>query len=189
MTQIILASSSPYRKQLLSRLTSDFECISPDIDESAKAGEKPNQIAERLATEKATEISQNWPDHWIIGSDQTTDFGGQLIGKPSSAENAEAQLRNFSGNDVTFYTSACLINTAKGFARSETITTLVKFRTLEDQEISTYIALDNPLDCTGSFKCESLGIGLFDSIESKDPTALIGLPLISVARFIREAGI
>lgn len=189
MSQIILASSSIYRKQLLSRLTTRFDCISPVINESPKVGETAQQLAERLAVEKATKVSEQKPDFWVIGSDQTADFEGNLIGKPGSVENAEAQLRDFSGKEVNFYTSVCLINVDKGFSRSETVETEVRFRTLDNTEIVSYVALDNPLDCAGSFKCESLGISLFDSIESTDPTALIGLPLISLARFMREAGI
>jgi|TARA_B110000483_G_scaffold216665_1_gene268388 septum formation protein len=189
MTRIILASSSIYRKQLLSRITTGFDCISPAVNESPKERETAQDLAARLAIEKAAKVSEQKPNFWIIGSDQTADFEGRLIGKPGSVQNAEAQLRDFSGKEVIFYTAVCLLNKNSRYMQSEVVITSVKFRTLQQDEIAAYLAADLPLDCAGSFRCESLGISLFDSIESADPTALVGLPLITVARFMREVGI
>ena len=209
MTNIILASSSPYRKDLLARLISNFDCISPEIDESPKVGELPEHLCLRLAKEKAQRVSMIHRSSWIIGSDQTVSFEEKCIGKPGSIDKAILQLKLFSGKEVEFYTSVCLYRHQGGDLRSdggkdgknsrdraeesleksETIVTKVKFRKLTAEEISNYIKKDKPLDCAGSFKCESLGISLFESIESTDPTALIGLPLIATANLLRWAGI
>jgi|SaaInlV_100m_DNA_5_1039725.scaffolds.fasta_scaffold25807_2 septum formation protein len=189
MTQLILASSSPYRKQLLDRLKLDFICISPEIDERANLNESPQQLVERLALEKAEKIAESHPERWVIGSDQTASFDGQLIGKPGSIAAAEQQLGKFGAQTLCFYTSICLLNLEQKFRHTEIVETKVVFRKLDEQEIRDYVALDNPIDCAGSFKAESLGISLFESLESTDPTALIGLPLISLCRLMREARI
>lgn len=189
MIEIILASSSPYRKQLLRQLNLDFSCVSPDINETPKQDETaPNMVA-RLALEKARKVSADYPDSWIIGSDQCASFDGTLIGKPRSVEAAEKQLRAFSGKELIFYTSVCLFNQNNDYLEADVVESKVVFRTLSDLEISDYVAKDNPVDCAGSFKAESLGISLFEALESKDPSALIGLPLISLCRLMREAGI
>ncbi len=189
MPQIILASSSSYRKQLLERLKLDFSCISPDIDESPKPDETIQSLVDRLARQKAEAVALQHPDSWIIGSDQTASFAGSLIGKPGTPQAAEKQLQAFSGKSLTFYTSLCLLNQKEGFLQTELSTTLVRFRNLSSAEIQHYVAIDNPIDCAGSFKAESLGISLFDAVESEDPTALIGLPLIALCRLMRHAGI
>lgn len=189
MTQLILASSSPYRKELLQRLRLDFICINPDIDEAPKTDEPAQKLVTRLAEEKANRVSEDNPKSWIIGSDQCASFEGKLIGKPGTVEAAENQLRAFSGKEVCFYTSVCLLNREANFQTSESTQTLVRFRELTDEEISVYIETDNPIDCAGSFKAESLGISLFREIESSDPTALIGLPLIKLSRLLRKADI
>lgn len=189
MENIILASSSVYRKALLSRLIQNFQTISPDIDETAKCGENAESLSNRLAQEKSHAIAIQHPEHWIIGSDQTVFFQEKIIGKPGSMGNAIEQLRQFSGQKAVFFTSLCLMQHQSNFIRIKTIQTEVTFRVLREDEIQNYLALDNPIDCAGSFKCESLGISLFSEITSKDPTALIGLPLISLSHFFREAGI
>ena len=189
MTQIILASSSPYRKQLLKQLNLDFYCLSPDIDETPKDGETAQNLVLRLAEAKAAKVAADHPDKWIIGSDQCASFRGALIGKAGSAEAAEKQLRAFSGNELVFYTSVCLYNKNAEFLKADVAATKVSFRRLSDSEIVEYVQTDNPIDCAGSFKAESLGISLFEELESRDPTALIGLPLISLCRLMRDAGI
>lgn len=189
MIQIILASSSPYRKQLLKRLNLDFSCVGPDIDETPKEAETSPNLVARLAEEKARKVAEDYPDDWIIGSDQCASFDGALIGKPGSVDAAEKQLKAFSGRELVFYTSVCLLNQNNNYLELEVVDTKVVFRTLSDLEISDYVAKDNPIDCAGSFKAESLGISLFDKLESHDPSALIGLPLISLCRLMRDAGI
>ena len=189
MTQIILASSSPYRKQLLGRLNLEFICVSPDIDEKPLEREAPDNLVIRLAQEKAQKVALEYQDSWIIGSDQSAVFYGQLIGKPGSVEAAKSQLKSFNGKEVIFYTSVCLLNRQSEYLETKTTTTKVKFRELTEVEIRDYVAKDNPIDCAGSFKAESIGISLFDAVESKDPTALIGLPLIALCGLLRSAGI
>ena len=189
MENIILASSSPYRKELLSRLIKGFQAISPDIDETAEPNENADSLSTRLAQQKAEAISQYHPASWVIGSDQTVCFQEKIIGKPGSMEKAAEQLRGFSGQKAEFFTALCLMHHQNDFLRINTIKTEVHFRELKEKEIQNYLAIEKPIDCAGSFKCESLGISLFSEITSKDPTALIGLPLISLANFFREAGI
>jgi septum formation protein len=189
MIEIILASSSPYRKQLLKQLNLDFSCVGPNIDETPKEGETASKLVARLAEEKARKVAEGYPDDWIIGSDQCASFDGTLIGKPGSVEAAVKQLQAFSGNELIFYTSVCLFNRNNKHLEVDVVETKVAFRTLSDLEITEYVAKDNPIDCAGSFKAESLGISLFEELESKDPTALIGLPLISLCRLMRDAGI
>ena len=189
MIQIILASSSPYRKQLLRQLNLDFFCVSPDEDETPKADETASSLVARLAEAKARKVAKEYPSCWVIGSDQCASFDGTLIGKPGTAEAAEKQLQAFSGNELVFYTSVCLLNQNNNHLERDIVETKVVFRTLSDREISECVAKDNPVDCAGSFKAESLGITLFEELESKDPSALIGLPLISLCRLMRDAGI
>lgn len=189
MENIILASSSPYRKELLNRLINGFQAINPDIDETAEPNETADSLSTRLAQKKAEVISQYHPESWVIGSDQSVSFQARIIGKPGSIKKAAEQLRSFSGQKAEFFTSLCLMHHQNNFLRINTIKTEVTFRELKEKEIQDYLAIEKPIDCAGSFKCESLGISLFSEITSKDPTALIGLPLISLANFFREAGI
>jgi septum formation protein len=188
---LALASTSRYRRELLSRLGMQFRAIAPNVDESARPGEMPAVLATRLAAAKAHEVAVRTPGAVIIGSDQVADLGGTVLGKPGTIENARAQLSACSGRDVVFHTAICVVDVRVDSAptRSAIDTTKVRFRQLGAQEIARYIEREQPLDCAGSFKAESLGITLFERIESSDPTGLIGLPLIALCRLLREAGI
>lgn len=183
---LILASTSRYRRELLERLRLPFHVARPDVEESPLAGEAPPTLAQRLARAKAQAIAIQHPESWIIGSDQVAALESQALGKPGTRENAISQLSAMSGREVRFHTAVCL-------ARGETVfeaidTTVVRFRTLDTDEIARYVDVEQPLDCAGSFKSEGLGIALFEHIESRDPTALVGLPLIMLSKMLREAG-
>ncbi len=185
-TTIILASSSPYRKQLLERIHIQAQCIAPAIDERAHTHEAPDTLALRLAINKAKAI-QTTINTVVIGSDQVASVKGEILGKPHTAANAALQLQKQSGQSVIFYTALCVRRDK--IILSAVVTTEVIFRVLSQKEIKNYIDLEQPLDCAGSFKCEGLGITLFEKIISDDPSALIGLPLIKTAQFLRELGI
>ncbi|MBC7502791.1 MAG: septum formation inhibitor Maf [Herminiimonas sp.] len=191
--QLILASSSPYRAELLSRLGLPFAVETPDIDESPRAGEAPDQTAMRLAQDKAETISRRFPDALIIGSDQVATLDGEQIGKPGNHENALKQLQKMRGRQVTFHTALCLLNPrANGPHQAcalENVRTLVTFRQLDDDELDAYLHIEQPYDCAGSAKNEGLGIALIEKIESADPTALTGLPLIALTGMLRDAGV
>lgn len=187
--KIILASSSRYRAQLLERLRLKFSIESSDIDETKTQPDTAKVWAERLSTSKAESVAKKHPDALTIGSDQVAEFAGETIGKPGTAENAVRQLMSFSGNKVAFHTAVTLISPAKNLVLSTTDTTWVYFRELESAEVIQYVDIESPLDCAGSFKCEGLGISLFSRIESSDPTALVGLPLIGLCDLLRRAGI
>lgn len=188
MSRLILASTSRYRRELLSRLRIDFEAIAPDVDETPQAREAPAELAERLAIAKAGAIAGQHPDAWVLGSDQVAELDGRAVGKSGDFERARAQLRAASGRDVHFHTAFCLTQTDSGRRRLHRDLTVVRFRALTDAEIDRYLDAERPFDCAGSFKCEGLGISLFEAIESRDPTALVGLPLIALAAALREAG-
>lgn len=183
---LILASSSKYRKELLSRIVDDFECISPDIDETPYPNEKPIDLVKRLAQEKALEIAKDHPNDIVIGSDQICVLDDKILGKAGNQENAIKQLTACSGKNVHFYTSLCVTQGTQKTNSASVITTKVKFRDLTPPEIKNYIEKENPIDCAGSFKCEGLGIVLFEAIESNDPTALIGLPLIETSKQLHK---
>ena len=187
--ELILASSSKYRKSLLQRLGIPFDCQSPETDESALPAELPADLAVRLARQKAAAISARNPGAVVIGSDQLAVFDGQIIGKPGTFEKAFGQLRAFSGQSVEFLTAVAVQCQDSGFSENHTDHTQVRFRKFGDAEIERYLEKEKPFDCAGAFKAESLGITLFESIESKDPTALIGLPLIKTAALLRHAGL
>lgn len=189
MIPVVLASSSPYRRDLLERLRIDFETASPDLDERALPGETPQALVQRLARGKASALATRFPHHLIIGSDQVAVCDGEVLTKPGTPERARAQLQRQSGQDVDFLTSLCVLNSASGRQHTDVALTRVRFRPLGDDEIARYIARENPIDCAGSFKCESLGISLFAAIDSDDPTALIGLPLIRLCGMLRTEGI
>lgn len=186
--RIVLASTSRYRAGLLRRLLDNFEQIAPDVDEQPLPGEAPAARAARLATAKAAAVSQH-RDAVVIGSDQVAALGDTILHKPGSSDNAHEQLRASSGNIVDFHTSLCVLDGREGRLQTHTDHTRVVFRALSDEEIRHYVARERPFDCAGSFKSEGAGIALFERIESEDPTALIGLPLIALARLLREAGI
>ena len=187
--KIILASSSIYRKKLLERLGIPFECHSPNIDESQFNGESPEELVKRLTVHKAEAIALHHPSKLILASDQVAVLKNQIIGKPGSLPNAIKQLKSFSGNRVEFLTGVTLRIDMKNYQNYLCSKTIVKFRQLSRAQIERYLDKDLPLECAGSFKVESLGIALFESVKTNDPTSLEGLPLIAVCRFLQEAGI
>ena len=186
---LVLASGSRYRRELLERLGIPFEAWSPDLDESSRPGEKPRDTAMRLARAKAEAAAARWPGALIIGSDQVADLAGQHIGKPGTLANARLQLRELSGNAVSFHTALCLLNSAKARRHERLVTTEVVFRALGDAEIDRYLAREPALDCAGSAKSEGLGIALLSRLGGDDPTALVGLPLIALAGMLRAEGL
>lgn len=187
---LILASSSPYRKQLLERLRLPFECDSPNIDESPYLDETPEKLVKRLAYEKAITIGRaSSPNYVVIASDQVATLDGLILGKPHTVFNATQQLLQFSGRKVSFLTSLCVLNNASQSYDIEVESYHVHFRALSIEEISHYISMEMPLDCAGSFKCEGLGVCLFEKMEGDDPNSLIGLPLIALSRLLKKHGI
>ncbi|CAE6728709.1 Maf family protein [Xanthomonas arboricola] len=186
MPRLILASTSVYRRELLGRLRLDFSTARPEVDEQAQPGERPDALASRLAAEKAAAVAAQAPDAWVIGSDQVADLDGQALGKPGTLERAHAQLTAMSGRVVRFHTAVSLVG--PGRTTHALDLTEVQLRPLTPAEIDRYLAAEPALDCAGSFKCEGFGISLFDAIRSQDPTALVGLPLIALARLLRQAG-
>lgn len=186
--QLVLASSSPYRRELLKRLSVPFSCQSPDIDESALPNEIPTDTVVRLAQEKAYALKQIFPEHLIIGADQIAVHTDALINKPGDHKNAFRQLQGFSGQRVHFLTALCVLNTLHNRLSSAVVSTEVYFRKLRDREIEQYLAYEQPYDCAGSFKAEGLGIALFEKINSDDPTAIIGLPMIKLSQILTEHG-
>jgi len=189
MTPLILASTSPYRHELLSRLQLPFEVCAPDTDESALPQETPVATAERLAAAKAASVAARFPDALIIGSDQVAYCGHQRFGKPGTAANARVQLRQLSGQEVIFHTGLCLLNSRSGRSHLRGIATQVRFRELSDTEIERYLDKEDALNCAGSARSEALGISLLEWMRSDDPTALVGLPLIALAEMLRAEGI
>ncbi len=183
---IILASSSKYRKELLSRILNEFECISPNVDETPFPDEEPIEHVARLAEQKALAIAIDKPNAIVIGSDQICVLDGQILGKPGNQTNAIQQLTACSGKSVYFYTSLCVTKGTNEPNNITVVTTKVIFKNLSTKQIENYIKRENPIDCAGSFKCEGLGIALFEAIESKDPTALIGLPLIQTVNLLNK---
>jgi septum formation protein len=186
---LILASTSRYRRELLQRLRLAFDVMSPQVDESPRPGESPAALAQRLAMAKAQAVARQRPDAVVIGSDQVADLAGEPIGKPGNHERAVAQLHAMRGRTVVFQTAVAVVRADTGYDRVLLAPVTVRFRDLHDDEIEHYLRTEAPYDCAGSAKCETLGIALLDAIESDDPTALIGLPLIRTARLLREAGL
>ena len=184
---LILASTSPWRRELLARLRLPFEVVRPEVDETPLPGESPQALALRLALAKAGAVAAARPGSWAIGSDQVATFDGRTLGKPGGRDAAIAQLQGMSGREVRFLTALALVRDG-GPAATALDTTVVRFRELDAGEIGRYVDAEQPFDCAGSFKSEGLGITLFDAIDSRDPTALIGLPLIATAQLLREAG-
>lgn len=186
---LILASSSPFRREVLGKLGLAFDHHSPDIDESARAGERPTDLVLRLARAKADALAASHPDALIIGSDQVAVIDGEVLGKPGDHANARAQLRRASGRRVTFLTGLCLLDAASGRHQTGCERFQVHFRTLRDDQIERYIEQEQPFNCAGSFKSEGLGIVLFKALEGRDPNALIGLPLIMLTDFLAAEGV
>ncbi|MFK7890797.1 MAG: nucleoside triphosphate pyrophosphatase [Granulosicoccus sp.] len=195
MQALVLGSSSRYRRELLERLMLPFSILSPDIDESALANEEPQALAQRLADSKALAVHQQLQrqgknaDTVIIASDQVASVDGGLLGKPQTVERARSQLESMAGREIVFHTALHLLDTSEHQQFTHADRTIATLRALSAEEIDRYIAADQPLDCAGSFKVESLGISLFEKITTEDPTALIGLPLIALAHGLREFGI
>ena len=187
MPRLILASTSRYRRELLARLRLAFDVAGPETDEAPLPGEAPAALARRLAAAKAAAVARSHGDAWVLGSDQVAELEGAALGKPGGREAALAQLGAMSGRRVAFRTAVCLAH-ADGRRLDALDTTVVRFRALAGDEIARYVDAEQPFDCAGSFKSEGLGIVLFESIESRDPTALVGLPLIATTRLLRKAG-
>lgn len=187
MPALILASTSRYRQELLARLRLPFQAVAPDIDETPQPGERPGALAERLALAKARAVAAQHPGAIVIGSDQVADLGGEILGKPGTHERAVDQLRRMSGREVLFQTAVAVV--AQGIAAIERAEVRVRLRMLSEAAIEAYLRADQPYDCAGSAKVESLGIALLDAVESDDPTALIGLPLIRTCALLRRAGL
>ncbi|NYT59756.1 septum formation protein Maf [Alcaligenaceae bacterium] len=185
--RLILASSSPYRRELLARLGIPFTTVSPNIDESPLPGESPAELAVRLSVAKARAVAHMHPDSLIIGSDQVATVDGRPIGKPGNFERAKAQLEQLSGLTVEFHSALCVSNSDRHVTAD--IITRCQFRKLSPQEITNYLHREQPYDTAGSAKAEGLGIALMDSMQSDDPTAIIGLPLITLSRMLRSFGL
>ncbi len=189
MRRIVLASTSPFRRELMERLGIPFETAEPVFEEIVEPGEEPGELVKRLALGKAMSMAGEYPDALIIGSDQVFVSRGEIIGKPGSVERARQQLRMMSGGTHTFHTGLAVVDTASGAALSESVPFTVTLRTLVDEEIDEYIRRDDPVCCAGSFKIEGLGIALMERLEGVDFTSLIGLPLISLVSILRKLGV
>ncbi len=189
MSQLILASTSPYRRELLERLRLPFSVESPGIDETPLAGEASADLAVRLACGKAKAVADRNPRAIVIGADQVASLDGHSIGQPHTHERAVQQLRAMSGRQVVFHTAVSVIQKLTGFSGSAIVPVVVIFRSLTDSMIERYLRLEQPYDCAGSAKSEALGIALLQSVLSDDPTALIGLPLIRTCELLSEAGL
>jgi septum formation protein len=185
---LLLASGSPYRRELLERLGVPFDTWAPDVDERPQAGEAPRATAARLARAKAEAGAARFPQAWIIGSDQVADVAGRAVGKPGTLENARRQLAELSGRTVLFHTALCVAHGTLGRRHERVVTTDVAFRKLAANEIERYLAREPALDCAGSAKSEALGIALLERVTSDDPTALVGLPLVALAAILRAEG-
>lgn len=188
MPPLILASTSPYRRELLARFAVDFEVEAPGVSEGHRSGESPADRALRLATAKAQAVSARHPHALIIGSDQVAALGAEVLDKPGDAARCRAQLTKLSGHSASFYTACVLLGAQPPVHLAHVDTTTVVFRQLAEAEIARYVEHERPFDCAGGFKAEGLGIALFEYIESQDPSALIGLPLIWLASGLRGAG-
>lgn len=187
--QVILASTSRYRRDLLARLQIRFDTAAPDVDEDPRPDESPARTAQRLAVAKAQAVRERFPRHLIVGSDQVAVCDGVRLDKPMEHANAVRQLRHVSAKSVVFHTAVALLNAETGHLQSEVVPTEVTFRRLDEEAIERYLKAEPAYDCAGSAKAEGLGISLIEGIQSPDPTALIGLPLISLARMLRKEGL
>ncbi|WP_371189196.1 nucleoside triphosphate pyrophosphatase [Thalassotalea maritima] len=188
MTQIVLASTSPFRKALLDKFNINFATAKPNVDETAFDGETAEQLVARLAKLKAQAVANDFPNALIIGSDQVALSEGNILGKPHTHENAVKQLQSFSGKTVTFLTGLCVHNSKTNESEVLVEPFYVNFRELTDSEINNYLLAEQPYNCAGSFKSEALGICLFESLEGADPNTLIGLPLIRLHQLLKNQG-
>jgi len=193
MTQpLILASTSPYKKMLLERLQLEFSCQSPQVDETPHNGEHPSAMAQRLAEQKALAVATKFPNALVIGADQVADLNGKILGKPGNHQRAAAQLSAQSGQKMQFHCAISVVqqlSNGKILKQTRVNTTEVQFRTLNQQQIDNYLHSDQPYNCAGSFKVEALGISLFSSVNSNDPSSLIGLPLIDLCSILADYGV
>ena len=189
MITLVLASSSPYRRELLSRFKLPFDVFNPDIDESPRTAEKAKEISVRLAREKALKVASHYSSSLIIGSDQTAECQNEIIEKPNTHTNAVKQLQFLSGQVVTFYTSLCLLNTQTKKLQECVVDFEVKYKKLNAEIIESYLLKEQPYNCVGSIKSEGLGITLLDYIKGVDPTAFVGLPLIELSNMLRNEGV
>ena len=189
MQQLILGSTSPFRRQLLEKLGLPFDTAAPETDETPLQGETPEQLVARLAEAKARAVKSQHPEALIIGSDQVAVNGGEILGKPHTHDKAMEQLRNASGKHVRFLTGLCLYNAATDHAQVEVVPFDVVFRDLSDEMIDNYLKAEQPYNCAGSFKSEAMGIALFERLEGEDPNTLIGLPLIRLVRMLENEGV
>jgi len=186
---VVLGSTSRYRRELLQRLGLPFEVAAPEVDETPLPGEAPVALAQRLALAKARAVAERFPEAVVIGSDQVADLAGEPLGKPGTHERAVQQLRRMRGQTVIFQTALAVVCRAGGFERQDIAPVRVVFRDLDDGEIERYLRIEQPYDCAGSAKSEGLGIALLERIDSDDPTALVGLPLIRTCQMLRAAGV
>ena len=186
---VILGSTSRYRRALMERLHLPFDVQAPEVDESALPGETPAALAIRLALAKAQAVAERFPEAVVIGSDQVADLDGEALGKPGDHARAGAQLRRMSGRTLVFQTAVAVVCRATGFVQQDLAPVRVVFRELGDDAIERYLRIEQPYDCAGSAKSEGLGIALLEAIDSDDPTALVGLPLIRTCRMLRAAGV
>ncbi len=186
---LVLGSTSRYRRELLQRLGLTFDVVGPDVDETPLPGESPASTAQRLALAKARAVALRHPDAVVIGSDQVADLDGEALGKPGTHERAVAQLQRMQGRTVLFHTALAVVCISSGFEATDLAPVRVVFRPLGDDEIERYLQTEKPYDCAGSAKSEGLGIALLERIDSDDPTALVGLPLIRTCQLLRQAGV
>ena len=189
MMKIVLASSSPYRRELLSRFNLPFDVVNPDIDESPRLNETAKEISVRLAREKAVHVTPHYGNSLIIGSDTTAECEGRIIEKPMIHSQAVSQLKFLSGNLVKFYTSLCLLNTETQALQQCVVDFEVKYKVLTEKRIESYLLKEQPYNCVGSVKSEGLGIILLEYIKGEDPTALIGLPLMKLSEMLQKEGV
>ena len=189
LRHLVLASTSPYRRELLSRLGMPFDVAAPGCDETPLPGEPPSATATRLAHAKSRAVIQLYTDALCIGSDQVAILGDRPVGKPGNHENALRQLMSMAGRSVVFHTALCVTDATSGRSSAATVPTTVWFRPYSEAEADTYLHREKPYDCAGSAKIEGMGILLVEKVESEDPTALIGLPLIALSRLLREFGV
>ena len=187
--QLLLGSTSPYRRDLLARLRIPFEVAAPEVDETAYPNETPKQLACRLAMAKARAVAARFPSHVVIGSDQVADLDGLALGKPGDHARAVLQLQQMRGQTVVFQTAVAVVCRESGFAQMDLAQVQVKFRELSDAQIEAYLLAEMPYDCAGSAKSEGLGIALLERIDNDDPSALVGLPLIRTCRMLEAAGV
>lgn len=187
--KLILASSSPFRRQLLERLRLEFECVSPDLDETVRDGEAASDYVYRLAAAKAEHVASSHAEAVVIGSDQCALLDGEILGKPGTHARALQQLRQAQGKTVMFHTGLCVVDRSAGFREVAVVPFEVEFRKLADSQLERYLRIEQPYQCAGSFKAEGYGVCLFSALRGDDPNALIGLPLLSLVGMLERAGV